>query len=219
MMSMSRRGTLSRERIVAAAAAVADRSGIAGVSMRTVGKELGVEGMSLYHHLKGKDELLDALAAWAFEQIELPAADAEWRTAMEQRAHSARLVLQAHPWAIGVLESRPDPSCQLLRHHDRVLGWLFNAGFSAALATHAFSAVDAFIYGFALSESTLPFEVGQGAEADFAEEVAPDPAAYPNLMRSLGELLSDGAYSYADEFDAGLALILDAVEQRWREGS
>lgn len=216
---MSRRGTLSRERIVAAAAAVADRSGIAGVSMRTVGKELGVEGMSLYHHLKGKDELLDALAGWVFERIELPPARAEWRPAMEQRAQSARLVLRAHPWAIGMLESRPDPSGQLLRHHDRVLGWLLEAGFTAALATHAFSTVDAFIYGFALSESTLPFDAGEGAERDFAEHVAPDPAAYPNLVRAMGELLSGGGFSYADEFDAGLALILDAIELRWRETS
>lgn len=214
---MSRRGTLDRESIVAAAAVVADRSGIVGVSMRTVGKELGVEGMSLYHHLKGKAELLDALAAWVFEQITLPPARAEWRPAMEQRAQSARLVLSAHPWAIGMLESRPDPSGQLLRHHDRVLGWLFDAGFSAALATHAFSAVDAFIYGFALSESTLPFAEGEGAALDYAEEVAPDPAVYPNLSRVLKELQNNGGYSYASEFDVGLALILDSVELRWRE--
>ena len=213
---MSRRGTLSREVIVAAAAAVADRRGIAGVSMRTVGKELGVEGMSLYHHLKGKDELLDALAGWVFEQIELPPAGTEWRPAMEQRAQSARLALRRHPWAIGMLESRPDPSNHLLRHHDRVLGWLFDAGFSAALATHAFATVDAFVYGFALSESTLPFEAGEGAEAEFAEEVSPDPTVYPNIVRSLEGLLRDGTYSYSDEFDTGLALILDAVELRWR---
>lgn len=202
--------------IVAAAAAVADRSGIAGVSMRTVGKELGVEGMSLYHHLKGKDELLDALAGWVFEQIELPPARAEWRPAMEQRAHSARRVLRSHPWAIAMLESRPEPSGQLLRHHDRVLGWLLDAGFSAALATHAFSAVDAFIYGFVLSETTLPFEARADAERGFAERVAPDPAVYPNLARCLADLLSDGGYAYADEFDAGLGLILDAVEAQWR---
>lgn len=219
MIPMSRRGTLTRERIVAAAAAVADRSGIVGVSMRTVGKELGVEGMSLYHHLKGKEELLDALAAWAFEQIDLPPARAEWRPAMEQRAHSARRVLRAHPWAIGMLEARPDPSRQHLRHHDRVLGWLFDAGFSAALATHAFSAVDAFIYGFALSESTLPFEAGGGDALEFAEALAPDPVLYPNLVRGMKELQSGGSFSYADEFDVGLALILDSVELRWREAS
>lgn len=214
---MPRRGTLSRDRIVAAAAAVADRSGIAGVSMRTVGKELGVEGMSLYHHLKGKDELLDALAGWVFEQIELPPAGADWRPAMEQRAHSARVVLRAHPWAIGMLESRPDPSGQLLRHHERVLGWLYNASFSTALAIHAFSAVDAFIYGFTLSETSLPFEEGDGAELAYAEEIAPDPAAYPNITRSTQDLRTSGGFSYADEFDVGLTFILDSVELRWRQ--
>ncbi|WP_454299402.1 TetR/AcrR family transcriptional regulator [Salana multivorans] len=68
---MARRRILTREGIVAAGVAVADRSGIEGVSMRSVGKELGVEGMSLYHHVTNKDDLLDALAAWVFEQIEL----------------------------------------------------------------------------------------------------------------------------------------------------
>lgn len=210
---MARRRILTREGIVAAGVAVADRSGIEGVSMRSVGKELGVEGMSLYHHVTNKDDLLDALATWVFEQIDLPPADAEWRPAMEHRARSARLVLRAHPWAIGMLESRPTPSLALLRHHDRVLGWLFDAGFSAASATHAFSAVDAFVYGFALSESTLPFQTEEGTEADFADAVAPDPAEYPNLARSLSDLLGAGSYSYADEFDVGLTFILDSVER------
>lgn len=200
-----------------AAAAVADRVGIAGVSMRSVGAELGVEGMSLYHHVTNKDDLLDALAAWAFAQIELPPAAAPWRAAMERRAASARAVLRRHPWAVGMIESRPTPSRELLVHHDRVLGWLFAAGFDALLATHAFSAVDAFVYGFVVSETTLPFDPGGGAEGDYAQSVALDPAEYPHLARSVGELLARGDFDYADEFDAGLGLILDAVERRLAE--
>lgn len=214
---MTRRGTLTRDRVIAAAGAVADRSGLASVSMRSVGAELGVEGMSLYHHVANKDALLDALAEWVVAKIELPPPGSPWRVAMEARARSARQAFAAHPWAIGMIESRPAPSAALLTHHDRVLGWLFDAGFSAQLATLAFSAVDAFLYGFALSESTLPFEPGPGAEAEFATRVAPDPRTYPNLARSLDDLLSGGDYAYADEFDAGLALILDAIEDRLAE--
>lgn len=209
---MSRRGTLTRERVIAAAAAVADRSGLASVSMRSVGGELGVEGMSLYHHVSSKDALLDALAEWAVAKIELPPPDAPWREAMETRARSARATFVAHPWSIAMIESRPAPSAALLTHHDRVLGWLFAAGFTAPLATLAFSTVDAFVYGFALSETNLPFPPSPGAEAEFAATVSPDPRAYPNLARSLTELLNSGDYAYASEFDNGLTLILDAIQ-------
>lgn len=211
---MATRGTLSRERVIEAAVAVADRAGLPGVSMRSVGAELRVEGMSLYHHVSSKDDLLDALAGWVVDLIELPDESAPWREAMEQRARSARNALRAHPWSIGMIESRPAPSAALLRHHDRVLGWLFRAGFSNTLATQAFSTVDAYIYGFVISETTLPFQPGDGAEAEFAATVAPDPASFPNLARSLNEVLSSGGYDYADEFDSGLALILDAIEAR-----
>ncbi|WP_236966737.1 TetR/AcrR family transcriptional regulator [Marisediminicola antarctica] len=205
---------LSRQRIVDAAAAVADRTGLASVSMRSVGAELRVEAMSLYHHVSNKEALLDALAEWAFVQIDLPEIGDPWRDAMVQRAESARTVLRAHPWALGMLESRPVPGPALLRHHDRVLGCLMTEGFSAALATHAFSTIDAFVYGFALTEAGLPFTPGEGAEAAFASQVAPPPEDYPYLARSLAELLHGGDYAFEDEFRNGLELILDGLAQR-----
>lgn len=182
--------------------------------MRKVGRELGVEGMSLYHHVRSKDDLLDALATWAVEQIDMPSGDVHWRAALEHRARSARRVLRAHPWAVGMIDSRPAPGLALLRHHDAVLGWLFAAGFSAALAVHTFAAVDAYVYGCAITESGLPFEDVPGAESDFADRVAPDPEQYPNVARMLGELLGDRTYSFSSEFDAGLELLLDSVERR-----
>jgi AcrR family transcriptional regulator len=206
---MTTRGSLSRERIVDAAAAVADRTGVAGVSMRSVGAELRV-----YHHVSNKEALLDALAEWVFAKIELPEIGDPWREAMLARAESARSVVRAHPWALGMLESRPAPGPALLRHHDRIIGCLMTAGFSAALATHAFSTIDAYVYGFALTETGLPFTPGDGAEAAFAAEVAPSAADYPHLAKSLAELLGDGTYAFEDEFRNGLDLILDGVAQR-----
>jgi AcrR family transcriptional regulator len=216
---MSARAVLSKDRIVEAAAAVADRGGIAAVSMRSVAAELDVEAMSLYHHVANKSALLDALADWAFEQIEAPEVDASWRSAMAGRARSARSVLVQHPWALGMIEARPRPGTPLLRHFDRIYGCLLNSGFSAALATHLFSALDAYIYGFALTESTLPFAPAEGAEKSFAEDIAPSPEEYPHLTRALGELMGDEAYSFADEFDVGLDLILDGFERRLAQGS
>ena len=209
---MVMRRKLSRQRIIDAAATVADDRGISGVSMRNVGAELGVEAMSLYHHVANKDALLDALAEWAFEKIELPTVGAAWRDAMTLRANSARQVFRKHPWAIGMIESRPRPGAALLHHHDRVLGCLLTQGFSVTLATHAFSTIDAFVYGFALTESTLPFAPGEGAEADFASGVAPSAKDYPYLTHAIAELFGDGEYVFDDEFRDGLVLILDGLQ-------
>lgn len=211
---MAVRGKLNRDRVVGAAAKVADRGGISAVSMRQVATELGVEAMSLYNHVPNKEALLDALSEWVFTQIQLPQLGEPWRAAMVSRAESARLVLGQHPWALGMLESRPTPGPSLLRHHDRVLGCLFSAGFSAELATHAFSTLDAFVYGFVLTESGMPFAPGEGAEAQFAAKVAPSLQDYPFLVRSLSELLQEGTYSFAGEFAKGLELILDGLEKQ-----
>jgi len=209
-----KRPSLSAQRIIEAAAAVADDGGLVTVSMRSVAKRLGVEAMSLYYHVVDKESLLDSLADWIVEHIELPEVTDPWRPAMAVRAHSAHDVLSAHPWAITLIESRPVPGTPLLRHHDRIVGCLLESGFSAALATHAFSAIDAYVYGFTLSEANLPFTPGDGAEEAFASDVAPPASEFPYLARSLGELMESGSYSYAAEFDYGLELILDGFESR-----
>ena len=210
---MTRRTPLSRERIIAAAAAVADRAGVAAVSMRSVAKVLGVEAMSLYHHVPSKEALLDDLADWVFERIELPEVGDAWREALTGRARSVRSVLTAHPWALGMM-TRPNPGPALLQHHDRLIGVLMTEGFSAALAIHAFSAIDAYVYGFALTETSLPFEPGDGAEEAFAVKVAASVELYPHIARSRAELFGDGGYAFADEFDYGLELLLEGLERR-----
>lgn len=210
---MSRRPALTRERIVEAAVGVADDGGLNRVSMRNVGAALGVEAMSLYHHLAGKDELLDALADWIFTRIEVPPPGGPWRGAMFERAESARRVFAEHPWALGLIESRP-PGPALLRHHDSVLGCLRNGGFSVALAAHAFSVLDAYVYGFALTELNLPTG-GDGGVGEFAEQVHRTlPAAeYPHLVEMMTEQVLGRDYAYADEFGYGLDLILDGLER------
>lgn len=211
---MARRQVLSVGAIVEAAVRVADRGGLAQVSMRNVGRQLGVEAMSLYHHLSGKEALLDALADWAFACIELPEPAQPWRAAMTARAGSARRVLVAHPWALGLLESRRAPGPALLRHHDTVLGCLRASGFPVALAAHAFSALDAYVYGFVLTELNLPFEAGEGAE-DFVAALAPTLAEdYAHLAEMVQELVVGHDYAYGDEFAYGLDLVLDGLEAR-----
>ena len=208
------RPPLSTQRVIDAASRVADDAGLAGVSMRTVGRELGVEAMSLYHHVASKDALLDALAERVFERIVTPTPGRPWRTEMQARAHSAREVLSAHPWGLGLVESRRSPGPATLRHHDAVLGCLRSAGFSVPLAAHAFSVLDAYVFGFVLTEVNLPFEAGEAAE-DFVAGLDLVAAEHPHLAEMITEQVTGRAYSYGDEFDYGLELILDGLERRF----
>jgi AcrR family transcriptional regulator len=211
---MSHRPALSHDRVVAAAVRVADRGGVAAVSMRNVGKELGVEAMSLYHHVAGKEALLDALADWVFTRIDLPDPDAPWRPAMAARAASARDALSRHPWSLTLVESRRAPGPALLRHHDSVLANLRRNGFPVVLASHAFSAIDAYVYGFVLTELNLPVDAGESTE-QFVDEVKDlIPAQeYPHLVEMFTEQVVGGSYRYADEFGFGLDLVLDSLER------
>jgi AcrR family transcriptional regulator len=166
--SAQRRIPLSRDRILRAAVALSDEGGIDCLSMRRVAQEFGVVPMALYKHVANKDDMLDGMVDVVFTEIDMPPSGTDWRTAMHQRAISVRAALSRHPWAIGLTESRMKPGPANLRHHDAVVGCLREAGFSIEMAIHAYSALDSYIYGFALQERTLPFdtpeEVGDVAE-------------------------------------------------------
>ena len=208
------RPALSTQRVIDAASRVADASGLAGVSMRSVGRELEVEAMSLYHHVASKDALLDGLTDWLFARIDTPSPSGPWRAEMEARAHSARTVLAAHPWGLGLIESRRTPGPATLHHHDAVLGCLRAAGFSVVLAAHAFSVLDAYVYGFVLTEVNLPFQAGDSAE-DFVEDLGPITDLYPHLAELVAEQIVGRDYQYGDEFDYGLAIVLDGLAARF----
>jgi AcrR family transcriptional regulator len=205
---------LSREGVLHAALAVADEGGLEALTMQRVGEAVGAEAMSLYRHVRNKEDLLDGVVDLVFAEIELPPTDTDWKTAMRGRAVSARDVLRRHAWAVGLMESRAAPGPANLHHHDAVLGVLFGAGFSSAMATHAYNLLDSFIYGFALQERSLPFgtpdELAAMGEAMFRDLPA---GAYPNL-RGVAVDLIDARFDYAKEFEFGLELILDGIERR-----
>jgi len=196
---------------------LADRSGIDSLSMRRLGQELGVEAMSLYNHVASKDDLLDGLIDLVFAEILVPPADAGWRTAMRERAVSAREVLKRHPWALGVMESRSRPGPANLRHHDAVLAALRTAGFSVEMAAHAYSLLDAYIYGFTLNELSLPLDTHE-AVAGVAEQILEEnPAgAYPYLAEMVADIVMKPGYDYGDEFEYGLDVILDGLQRARR---
>ncbi|HKV30431.1 MAG TPA: TetR/AcrR family transcriptional regulator [Candidatus Dormibacteraeota bacterium] len=206
-----RRVALSREGILRAAISLADRDGIESLSMRKLGQELGVEAMSLYNHVRNKVDMLDGMVDVVFSEIELPVDGVDWRTAMRQRAISARQALLRHPWAIGLMESRATPGPATLRHHDAVLGSLRQAGFSVDLTAHAYSILDGYIYGFTLTELTLPFRNSEIAEVAGNIMEGFRPGEYPHLAEMALDRAMKPGYSYGDEFEYGLDLILDGI--------
>ena len=208
-----RRVPLSRERVLEAAIKLADQGGLGSLSMRKLGQEFGVEAMALYYHFANKDEVIDGIVDIVFSEIELPTDGVDWKTAMRQRAISMRDVLLRHRWAINLMESRRNAGPANLRHHDAVIGNLRAAGFENAMVARAYSLLDAYIYGFALTKINLPFdaseevaEVAQGMLQRFPVN------EYPNLVAYIAEHLKPG-YDYGDEFEHGLDLILDGLEK------
>lgn len=204
---------LSKERVLRAGVALADRGGLDALTMRRLAREVGAGAMTLYHYVANKDDLLDGMVDVVFSEIDLPAADAGWRTAMRLRATSVREALARHPWATGLMELRTKAGPVSLRHHEAVLDCLREAGFSIADATHAYWLIDSYIYGFAIQEASLPFGTPEEL-AEMAEIVLPRvPAAeYPRLNEAAASALESG-YDYTDEFEFGLELILDGLER------
>lgn len=137
---------------------------------------------------------------------------------MARRARTLRAFLREHPWGLRLIDSRPEPSLALLRHHDRMLGCLLEAGFPMALAVRSFAVLDAYIYGFVLTEQTVPVDVDASAD-DFAAQVAPPADEFPHLARMLSEHVVGRDDVFADEFDFGLELLLDGIAGQLAAGA
>ncbi len=207
------RNRLSRERVLRAAMTQADANGLEAVSMRTLAETLGVAPMALYRHVANRDDLVDGMVDVVFGQIELPDPGADWRTAMRQRGVSVRDALGRHRWAIGLMESRAHPGPASLRHHDAVIGSLRAGGFDMAMTAHAYSVLDSYIYGFALTKMNLPFETGDEVAEVAQGMLEPFPMdAYPNLVAFITDHAMKPGYDYGDEFEYGLDLILDGLD-------
>jgi AcrR family transcriptional regulator len=202
--------------VLEAAIRVADRGGVEAITMRRVAQELGVEAMSLYHHVPNKDAILDNVVDSVFAAIELPGVECDdWRDAIRERACSARAVLSRHSWALGLMDSRRNPGPATIRHHNAVLGVLREAGFTLPMAVHAVSLIDSYVGGFVLQEANLPVTTRDDVEqvaGTILDHLPADELPY------LREVIVDHAlrpdYDHTSEFGYGLDLILEALEAR-----
>jgi AcrR family transcriptional regulator len=206
------RPRLTRDRVLVSAMAVADEGGLDALTIRSLAQHLGVKPMTVYYYVANKDEILDGIIDLVFSEIELPAPGGDWREELARRAESARRTLRAHPWAIGLMESRTTPGPATLRHHDVVIATLRGAGFSPEATAHAYALLDSYTYGFALQEAGLPFD-GVDSVADVAEPIMEQFAVgdYPHLEAMATEYYLRPGYDFGDEFAWGLNLILDGL--------
>jgi AcrR family transcriptional regulator len=214
-MGREARPRLSRDRVLRGAVSVADAGGIDGLTIRSLAQSLGVKPMAVYYYVANKEEILDGIVDLVFSEIALPEVGGDWRAEMRRRAHSARRVLRAHPWAIGLMESRTSPGPATLRHHDVVIATLRAAGFSHQLTAHAYAALDRYTYGFALQEAGLPFEES-GTVGEVAEPIMEQfsTGGYPHLVEMATDYYLQPGYNFGDEFEWGLDLILDGLDRR-----
>jgi AcrR family transcriptional regulator len=215
---------LSRERVLETAMAIADEQGLSAVTMREVGRALGVEAMSLYKHVENKDDILDGLVDRVFSDMVVPPASRGWQAALRERARTARVVLLRHPWAPALVESRLSPGPNRLRHHDAVIGLLRGAGFSMELAYGAFLVIDSYIYGFVLQEVAVPFEPEERPGVVESLRPAIPAEAYPNIAAMMQFLIERGASQdrrgsstaagYSADFELGLDLLFESLARR-----
>jgi AcrR family transcriptional regulator len=209
-----RRPPLNRERVLHAALGLADQAGIEALSMRRLAQELGVEAMSLYNYVKGKDDILDGILEIVLDEIEIPSDEADWKEALRRTASSAHEILVRHRWACSVMLGRTRVSPPRMRWMESVLGTLRKGGFSAELTHHAYHALDSHITGFTLWQVSMPFDT-RAELLDMADTfVSSVPAdEYPYVVEHARQHLAPSDGEGASDFGFGLELILDGLER------
>lgn len=219
MAARGRPRTLSRERVLSAAVVRADRTGLDGLTMRALAEDLGVEAMSLYHHLPGKAGLLDGLVESLMEEVDAATtrvvAGDDWRDGVRQRCLAAREVMERHPWGPGLLASRTTIPPSVYAHFEAVLAAMVDAGFSYHLAHRALHSLGSMVLGF-VQELFAPATEGDADPTD--EELAAMAEALPHITAMVASELhaaDEGVLGWCDsraEFTFTLDLLLDGLE-------
>ncbi len=217
----SERVPLSRERIVNAAVEFIDEHGLPGLTMRRLGERLGVEAMSMYRYVPGREELLDAVVELIVAEMRkdedvIDAPRDGWQDFLQRLAHGVRRVALAHPRAFPLVASRPleapwlRPPLRSLDWVEKFLNGLLEEGFDDDSAVGAYRAFSSFLLGHLLLEVAV-----HGADVgplDVLEEDdhPGDLAEYPTVARLRDSLSEDHS---AVEFEESLEELLHRIGQ------
>ena len=217
----SSRVPLSSDRIVRTALDFVDDSGLASLTMRRLGQQLGVEAMALYRHVPGRDALLDAMVETIISDMQADEAVLEqpedgWQDFLQRLAHGVRRIALAHPKAFPLVASRP-AEAPWLRPPLRSLDWvetflsgLEAEGFDDATAINAYRAFTSFLLGHLLLEvATLGADVGPLDVKENEEEPSKSGLEdYPTVLRLREALSEDHA---AVEFEESLEELIERI--------
>ena len=203
------RDRLSRRRVLEAALRIVDSEGLNALTMRRLGRELGVEAMSLYRHVPNKDALLDGIVELIVLEIEVPHVDGDWKEAARQIVRSYRRAAHSHPNAFPLVTMRPLNTPEGLRRLDATFEILRRAGLDEPTAIVAFRTLASYTRGFALEEVT-----GRAIGAEPLGSDRLDPRALPaDEFPRLAELAPRLVAADRDaEFERGVDLILTGLE-------
>jgi AcrR family transcriptional regulator len=209
-----RREPLSRERIVEAALRVMDAEGLDAVTMRRIGRELGVEAMSLYNHVEDKDDILEGVTERVMNEFEFPPSSGEWTEDAFAMSREWRRLLGLHPSVCQLLAERHKPldGVATYRAMDAALGVLRTAGLSDREAAQAFNALGSYILGYVMME--------QGLMLGTDEEHAQQHQLVAEALRGAGMPNALACFPYFadcspdEQFEFGLDLTIRGIRAR-----
>jgi len=216
----SERRPLDRDRIVAAAIAFIDEHGLASLTMRRLGERLGVEAMSLYRYVPGKEDLLDAVVDTLVDRMRtdpevLATPERGWQDFLQRMAHGVRRVALRDPKTFPLVASRPAeapwlrPPLRSLEWVEAFLAGMVSEGFSREAAVRSYRAFTSFLLGHLLLEvANLGADLGP---IDVLDDGSVDPGSersFPLVHELRAALSEDHA---ALEFDEALEALLDRM--------
>ena len=207
-----RREPLNRRKVILAALRIMDEEGLDAVTMRRVGRELGVEAMSLYNHVRDKDDILDGIAEESLREFRFPHDD-DWAESARLAAREFRRLLLAHPGVMTLLTERDKPftNSESLRVYEYIFDLFRTAGLSAPDAAQAFHVFGGYILGSVTME--LGIMVGGPKDAEHHHEMARmiDMADLPRLREAMPHLME---CDLDQQFDFGLNLLIEGLRTR-----
>jgi AcrR family transcriptional regulator len=213
------REPLTRARVIEAALRVMDEEGLEAVSMRRVARGLGVEAMSLYHHIEDKEDLLDGICEHVMAGFDFPDPVDDWAENCRRAARAWRRLLQAHPAVMRLFAEQRGPirSIDSMRPMEFALRILRDCGLSDRDTAQAFHAFGGYIQGFVMME--LGSITGSGDEAHMkahAELAASLPEEFAVLQACSPYFAECGA---DEQFEFGLDLLIRGLEGKIKPAS
>lgn len=209
----SRREPLTRERVVQVALEIMDREGVDAITMRHVGRALGVEAMSLYNYVKDKQDLLDGIIGAVMAEFRWEPTTDDWVEQGREAARQWRGLIKAHPNVMQLLVERKHPiaSAEMLRPTEIALDILRRAGLSERDTVNAFQAIGGYIFGAVMMEigNLAPgsSEISAGAP-ELTRETASEFPCLAQLLPWFVECDTDAT------FELGLDLLLEGVRAK-----